>query len=126
MVQKAKQKIQQRQKSPHTAEEKCKAVLSIWSERRKPAEVCKELSIKWAQLSHWQSRALEGMLQALQPRVNLEKGPALSSRMQILLEKRLGKVSLQRSQDRLSIRLQKLQKEKAAEKTPQESKEKTL
>jgi hypothetical protein len=125
MVQKATKKVQKKQRVQHTAEEKCKAVLSIWTEHRKPVEVCKELSIKWAQLSHWQNRALEGMLQALQPRVSLEKGPALSPKMQMLLEKRLGKVSLQSSQNRLNLRLQKMQKEKAAEKSSQESKEKT-
>jgi len=67
--------------------DKCKAVLSIWAERRKPSEVCKEMVINWATLNQWQNRALEGILQALEPRVQLEKGPALSPRMQALVDK---------------------------------------
>jgi hypothetical protein len=70
------------------AMEKCRAVLSIWTERRKPSEVCRELSVPWMVLSQWQKRAMEGMLQALEPRVSLEKGPALSARLQAMLEKK--------------------------------------
>jgi hypothetical protein len=29
-----------RKSSDHTAEEKCRAVLSVWTERRKPGEIC--------------------------------------------------------------------------------------
>src|SRR3970282_2088702 len=68
--------------------EKCRAVLSIWTERRKPGTICRELSIPWMVLSQWQKRAMEGMLQALEPRVSLEKGAALSPRLQAMLEKR--------------------------------------
>jgi hypothetical protein len=46
------------------------------------------MSIPGMVLSQWQKRAMEGMLQALEPRVNLEKGPALSPRLQTMLEKR--------------------------------------
>lgn len=70
------------------AMEKCRAVLSIWTERRKPSAVCRELSIPWMVLAQWQKRAMEGMLQALEPRVSLEKGPALSPRLQAMLEKK--------------------------------------
>src|SRR4030042_974274 len=45
----------------HTAEEKCRAVLSVWTERRKPGEVCRELGVAWSLLSQWQERAMEGM-----------------------------------------------------------------
>ena len=71
-----------------TAVEKCRAVLSVWTEKRSPSEVCKSLSIQWAVLQYWQKRAMEGMLQALEPRVNLEKGEALSPRLQTLLLER--------------------------------------
>jgi hypothetical protein len=37
---------------------------------------------------HWQRRAMEGMLQALESRVNLAKGEALSPRLQALLSHR--------------------------------------
>lgn len=89
----------------YTAEEKCRAVLSIWSERRKPAEICREYEIAWAVVSQWQNRAMEGMLQALEPRVNLEKGPALSPRLQALLEKREQKKF--KTQDSLPDKLEK-------------------
>src|SRR3990170_392253 len=74
--------------SGHTAEEKCRAVLSVWTERRKPGEVCQELGVAWSVLSQWQERAMEGMLLALQPRVSVEKGVALSPRLAVLLERK--------------------------------------
>jgi transposase-like protein len=75
-----------RRVSGHTAKEKCRAVLSVWTERRKPGEVCRELGVTWTLLSQWQSRAMEGMLLALQPRAHVEKAVALSPRLAVLLE----------------------------------------
>ena len=72
----------------HTAEEKCRAVLSVWTERRKPGEICRELGVSWTVMSQWQARAMEGMLLALQPRVPMEKGVALSPRLAVLLERK--------------------------------------
>jgi hypothetical protein len=77
-----------RQTINHGAMEKCRAVLAVWTERRKPAEICRELQIPWTVLAQWQKRAMEGMLQALEPRVRLDKGPALSPRLQALLDKK--------------------------------------
>jgi transposase-like protein len=71
----------------HTPEEKCRAVLSVWTERRKPGEVCRELGVAWGILQQWQDRAMEGMLLALQPRVPVERGMALSPRLAVLLKK---------------------------------------
>ena len=71
----------------HTPEEKCRAVLSVWTERRKPGEVCRELGVAWGILQQWQDRAMEGMLMALQPRVQGERGVALSPRLAVLLKK---------------------------------------
>ena len=31
----------------HTAEEKCQAVLTLWTERRKLGEVCREMGVAW-------------------------------------------------------------------------------
>ena len=90
----------------HTAQEKCQAVLSLWTERRKPGEVCRELGVAWGILKQWQDRAMEGMLLALQPRVQVEKGVALSPRLAVLLEKK-SQSELMRGLDR---RLKKLQK----------------
>ncbi len=77
-----------RKGSEHTAEEKCRAVLSVWTERRKLGEVCRELGVTWTVLSQWQARAMEGMLLALQPRVHVEKAVALSPRLAVLLERK--------------------------------------
>jgi len=71
-----------------TPEEKCRAVLSVWTERRKPGEVCRDLGVAWGVLQQWQDRAMEGMLLALQPRVPVERGVALGPRLAVLLEKK--------------------------------------
>jgi hypothetical protein len=80
----------ERKRTPlnYGAVEKCRAVLSIWTERRRPGEICREMSVPWMVLAQWQKRAMEGMLQALEPRMRLEKGPALSPRLQSMLEKK--------------------------------------
>jgi transposase-like protein len=88
----------------HTPEEKCRAVLLVWTERRKPGEVCRELGVDWGILQQWQDRAMEGMLLALQPRVQVERGVALSPRLAVLLKRsQAGMVK------RLDKRLKKLQ-----------------
>jgi transposase-like protein len=89
----------------HTAEEKCQAVLSIWTERRKPGEVCRELGVTWGILKQWQDRAMEGVLQALEPRVKREREVALSPRLAVLLEKK-SQAGMLKGLDR---RLKKLQ-----------------
>ena len=89
----------------YTVEEKCRAVLSVWTERRKPGEVCRELGMDWGVLQQWQDRALEGMLLALQPRIQVERGMALSPRLAVLLEKK----SQAGMMKRLDKRLKKLQ-----------------
>jgi len=78
----------ERKVSRHTAEEKCRAVLSVWTERRKPGEVCRELGVTWNLLNQWQDLAMEGMLLALQPRISEEKGVALNPRLAVLLERK--------------------------------------
>ncbi len=78
-----------RKGSDHTAEEKCRAVLSVWTERRKPGEICRELGVAWGILNQWQERAMEGMLLALQSRIPVtEKKVALNSRLAVLLERK--------------------------------------
>jgi len=89
----------------HTAEEKCRAVLSVWTERRKPGEICRELGVSWTVLSQWQARAMEGMLLALQARVPMEKAVALSPRLAVLL-KRKSQGGAMRGLDRRLARLQ--------------------
>ena len=93
-----------RRRLRHTAEEKCRAVLSVWTERKKPGEVCRELGVAWGILKQWQHRAMEGMLLALQPRVPVERGVALSPRLAVLLKR--SQAGMMRGLDR---RLKKLQ-----------------
>jgi transposase-like protein len=69
----------------HPARDKAQAVLAVWTERCKPAEVCRQLGINWVTFHQWQHRAMEGMLQALESRVNLKEGAALSPKLQALL-----------------------------------------
>jgi hypothetical protein len=85
--------------SSHTASEKAQAVLAIWTERVKTAEVMKTLQVPYVTLQQWQERAMEGMLQALEPRVNLADGAALSPRIRALMDKRqqqVGKENLKK------------------------------
>jgi len=64
-------------------------------------------------LSEWQKRAMEGMLQALEPGVRLNKGPALSPRLQALLEKK--RLPMNTAQTRLEKKLAKAQETRTAE-----------
>ncbi len=95
-----------RKGSGYTAEEKCRAVLSVWTERRKLGEVCRELGVTWNLLNQWQERAMEGMLLALQPRVPMmEKTVALNSRLAVLLERKSKRGGMKGLERRL-VRLQ--------------------
>jgi transposase-like protein len=85
------------------AMQRCQAVLAVWTERQKPVEICRELGVAPALLNYWQQRALEGMLQGLEPRVKLAAGTALSPRLQTLLERK--HLAVQRRQSR-SVKLE--------------------
>ncbi len=115
-----------RQTLNYGAMEKCRAVLSIWTERRRPAEICRELSVPWMVLSQWQKRAMEGMLQALEPRVRLEKGPALSPRLQAMLEKKRLSLPLILAQGRLERTLSKAQEARKSEASSKDQKPENL
>ena len=105
-VEKAGMEEKRRRRSwEHTAaEEKCRAVLLVWTERRRAGEVCRDLGVDWGVLKRWQSRAMEGMLQALQPRAPVERGVALSPHLAVLLKR--GQAGMMR---RLDLRLRSLQ-----------------
>jgi transposase-like protein len=89
----------------YPAAEKVQAVLAVWTDRVKPAEVMRGLGISYLTLQQWQERAMEGMLQALESRVNLTDGAALSPRLKALLQKR----QLAAGREKLSARLERLQ-----------------
>ena len=59
-----------------------------------------------------------GMLQALEPRVSLDRGPALSPRLQAMLEKRRLTLMTSTVQSRLEKTLSKAQEARKSE-TPQ-------
>jgi len=111
-----------RQMLNYGAMEKCQAVLSIWTERRKPSAICRELRVPWMVLSQWQKRAMEGMLQALEPRVSLDKGPALSPRLQTLLEKKRLTLLTSTVQGRLEKTLTKAQEARKTEASSKDQK----
>jgi hypothetical protein len=88
----------------HTPEEKCRAVLLVWTERRKPGVVCRAVGGEGGVLQQWQDRAMEGMLLGLQPRLPVERGVALSPRLAVLLRRSQAGVM-----KRLDKRLKKVQ-----------------
>ena len=97
----------------YSAQEKAQAILQVWTERCKGSDVCRELKINWATFQQWQDRAMEGMLQALEPRVHLARGAVLSPRLLSLLQKRQTAAKAQK----LSQRLEQIQLAKGLEET---------
>lgn len=87
------------------AADKVQAVLAVWTNRCTAAEVCRQMKVRFMTFHQWQSRAMEGMLQALESRVNLAKGEALSPRLRALLSSRQNKLNTRK----LSARLERIQ-----------------
>jgi hypothetical protein len=85
----------------YPASEKVQAVLAVWTDRCKATDVCRQLKINFMTFQHWQRRAMEGMLQALESRVNLSQGQVLSPRLQALLSNRQKQISTRRINNRL-------------------------
>ena len=96
---------------PYNAQQRVQAVLSLWTERRRPAQVCQELAISPKVLAHWEERALAGMLTALEARTRLELGPALSPKLERLVARQA--VRQRGRMAKLEKRLAKLQEPKA-------------
>jgi transposase-like protein len=70
--------------------EKCRAVLAIWTERKKAPALCRELGISSSLLWQWQDRAVSGMLEALEPRGQEgREGPALAQQIRRLLDRKV-------------------------------------
>lgn len=78
-----------KERTSYPASQRAQAVLSVWTERRRPTEVCRELGITTALLSDWQERAMRGMLVALEPRrgAPTERGSALTTKLERLLQR---------------------------------------
>ena len=96
---------------PYNAQQRVQAVLSIWTERRRPAEVCQDLAISPKVLSYWEKRALASMLKALASQTRLEPGPALSPKLERLLARQV--VQQKGRMAKLEKRLAKLQEPKS-------------
>ena len=79
--------VRSRRQLRFSAKEKSQAVLALWSGRRSTSSLTKELGVPWAVLRSWESRALSGMLSALDPnwRQPAEKPCALPERLEKLL-----------------------------------------
>jgi hypothetical protein len=75
----------------HSAKEKAQAVLALWSGRRSPSALSKELELPWAVINTWEKRALAGMLTALDPNWKQagEERPSLPQRVERLIEQTL-------------------------------------
>ena len=78
------------QQDKYGAAEKCRAVLAVWTERKKPAALCRELAVSDSLFWRWQERALCGMLEALEPRGTREaqQGPALPEQIKRVLDRK--------------------------------------
>jgi hypothetical protein len=96
---------------PYNAQQRVQAVLSLWTERRRPAEVCQDLAISPKVLSQWEQRALASMLQALEAPAQREPGPALSPKLERLLARQV--VQQKGRMAKLEKRLVKLQEPKS-------------
>ena len=89
----------------YPAEDKVQAVLAVWTDRCRATDVCRQLRINFMTFQHWQRRAMEGMLQALEPRLNLSQGRVLSPRLQALLASRQKRINT----DKMARRLEQIQ-----------------
>ena len=78
-----------------SAADKCRAVLTLWTERRSVSELCRELEVKWNVLNQWQEQAMDGMLHALEPKRVVPCGQVpLATRLQSLLERKTARPAL--------------------------------
>jgi len=80
-----------RQGREFSAKQKAQAVLALWSGRRGPSALTKELGVPWAAINTWEKRALSGMLTALDPtwKQAAEEPPSLPRRVEKLIEQTL-------------------------------------
>ena len=98
-----------------TVEEKLKAILSVWTERRTGTEICREMNLHWGLLDRWQNQAMEGMLSALEQKKK-ESSPVLNGRLRKLLEKKLS--SRNDGVVKLEERLETLQRKRRSKASP--------
>ena len=95
-----------------SAQDQCRAVLLVWSERQSQGDVCRELKTSSSLLGYWQEKAMEGLIAALTPREGREvaqKGPRLSLKVKRLMERKAAeREGVERAQARLAGMVKRL------------------
>jgi transposase-like protein len=100
-------KISRRPSKTFSPEQKAQAVLAAWTEKVSQSEICRQMQINYMTFQHWQDRAMEGMLRALENQLKLEDTAVLSPRLRKMMERgRRG------PEDRLGRRLLQIQQER--------------
>ena len=74
-----------RPKRAFSAEQKCRAVLCLWSSNQSALAICRDQGISYNQRDKWQMQAFEAMVEALKPKVKESSQTVLSPRIQRLL-----------------------------------------
>jgi len=102
----------------YNAHQRAQAVLALWTGRRRAAQVCRQLGITNTLLTQWEQRAMSGLLEALQPRRQLEQslGPALTGKLERLLARQ--SLAVDGKQAKLEKRLAKTPVEPVAASGP--------
>ena len=88
-------------------EQKAQAVLAAWTEKVSQSEICRQMQINYVTFQHWQERAMEGMLRALDNQLRLEDNSVLNPRLRKIMER-----GRRVPEDRLGRRLLQIQQER--------------
>lgn len=89
-----------------SSEVKTRAVLEVWTESRKPAQIARELEITTTLLDLWQKRAMKAILTAMEPR---EGDPDKEATLSPRVERMISRQSRKRPASRLARRLGSVQ-----------------
>ena len=75
-----------------SSEVKTRAVLEVWTESRKPAQIARELEVTTTQLDLWQKRAMKAIMAAMEPREgDPDKEATLSPRVERMISRQARK-----------------------------------
>ena len=97
-----KQKRTRRPARVFSAQQKAQAVLAAWTEKLSLTEICRQMEVNYMTFQNWQSRAMEGMLQALENHLQINDTTVLNPRLRKLMDRG-------RPEERLGRRLMKIQ-----------------
>lgn len=100
-----------------SSEQKTRAVLEVWTESRKPAQIARELEITTTLLDLWSKRAMKAVITAMEPREgDPGREPTLSPRMERLINHQAKKRPVSRLVQRLGTMQTAGRKSQAAKK----------